>query len=658
MRVLGLSGDFRRPDEEVRSYVGHDAAAVLVEDGEVLAAVEEERVCRVKHASYFPVGAIHACLAEAGLAIEDVDRFAFPWRQDGLDAMVAHWRLTDPTSTRPGTAVGYLEAYLGEQLGIDATGRVRFCAHHLAHAVSAVLPSGLGDCLVAVFDGSGDDRSGAIYEVRDGQLEERRWFDRSQSLGELYTTLIGAIGFGRFEEYKVMGLAPSGRGVGPTVDLSQYVELLDGGDYRLRLDRFHPLAAGEGPPLRRKGEPLRDTDRAFAAGLQDLLVGIVRHVLDHHRDETGLGDLCLAGGVIHNCAMNGELARHGGFDHVFVQPAAHDAGAALGAALTVCGAEGSLVRARPLRTMALGRDIGGPDEVGTALARWGGAIEVARVEAPAEAAAAALVADEVIGWVQGRAEFGPRALGQRSILADPRPAANRDRVNQLVKRREGFRPFAPAVTHEALADWFVPLPAAVDTDFMSFVLEVRPDRREQLGAVTHVDGTARAQTVSRDVQPEFWALIDAFDRAGGVPVVLNTSFNGSAEPIVDTVDDAVVGLLTLGLDRLVIGPYVVTPADRPPAALLAELCPRLPAHRSLRLRPSPGGGAADHAVATQASPWFDQHEQPISAAAHDLLARAGGGRTIAALATDLDAELADELHELWRARVVILGPPD
>lgn len=646
MRVLGLSGDFRRPDEEIRSYVGHDAAAVLVEDGEVLAAVEEERICRVKHASYFPVGAIRACLDEAGLSIEDVDRFAFPWRQDGLDGIVAHWRLTDPSSARPGTAVGFVESFLADQLGVDATGRVRFCAHHLAHAVSAVLPSGLGDCLVAVFDGSGDDRSGAVYEVRDGQLHERQWFDRSQSLGELYTTLIGAIGFGRFEEYKVMGLAPSGRDVTPSVDLHHLVELLDGGGYRLRLERFHELAAGDDPPPRRRGAPLRPWDRAFAAGLQDLLIDTVRHVLDHHRAETGLTDLCLAGGVIHNSAMNGALARDGGFRRVFVQPAAHDAGAALGAALTVCGAEGDLHRARPLRTLALGRDLGTGEEIGAALARWGDLIRPTQVDDPAAAAASALVADEIVGWVQGRAEFGPRALGQRSILADPRPEANRDRVNQRIKRREGFRPFAPAVTREALADWFVPLPAAVDTDFMSFVFEVRPDRCERLGAVTHVDGTARVQTVDRDVQPDFWALVHAFGEATGVPVVLNTSFNGSAEPIVDTVDEAVAGLLTLGLDRLVVGPWVVEAGRGSPA----DLCPSLPEHRRLVLRP---GRPATHAVATLASPWFDQHEHPVSAAAHEVLARSGDGATCAELGGEA---VLDELAELWRARVIALRP--
>lgn len=663
MLVLGLSGDLIGRTDEVRGYVGHDAAAVLVEDGALLVAVEEERLARVKHASYFPVAAAQACLDEVGRSIEDVDRFAFPWMQDGMEAIVAHWRLTDPDRDRPGSAVPFFEDLLAERLGVDAAGKVRFCGHHLAHALSAVTPSGLGDCLVAVFDGSGDDRSGVVYDVRSGQLHERQSFGRHQSLGELYTTLIGAVGFRRFDEYKVMGLAPLGREFAGLVDLSGFVELLDGGDYRLRLDSLKDLAADPGHDLRRHGGPLTDWDKAFAAELQALLTRTVTHVLDHHRGVTGLDDLCLAGGVIHNCALNGELARSGGFGRIFVQPAAHDAGAALGAALAVCGAEGRLGRARPLRSMALGRHIGSDDAVRSQLDRWSGWIEVQTLvgdAAVAEHAAAALGRDEVVGWVQGRAEFGPRALGQRSILADPRPAANRDRLNRLIKQREGFRPFAPSVTAEAFGDWFVPLSSPANTDFMNFVHEVRHDRRSTLGAVTHVDGTARVQTVDRASNELFWLLIDAFGRVDGVPVVLNTSYNGDGEPIVDTVDEAVAGLLTLGLDLLVIGTHVVRPtvARDDPISFL-ELCPSLPFHRSLRVRPARGPDAVCE-LATSASPFFGQRPVALSAAAHAVLVRADGRSSIAEALdrAGVDpAQVGVELLDLWRRRIIDLCPP-
>jgi carbamoyltransferase len=261
---------------------------------------------------------------------------------------------------------------------------------------------------------------------------------------------------------------------------------------------------------------------------------------------------------------------------------------------------------------------------------------------PVEAAAAALAAGEIIGWVQGRAEFGPRALGHRSILADPRPVANRDRVNHRIKRREAFRPFAPAVRVDDAGDWFEPLAAQADTDHMNFVHLVRPDRREQLGAVTHVDGTARVQTVDPAVEPRFAALLTAFGERTGVPVLLNTSFNGSAEPIVDDLDDAVAGLLTLGLDRLVVGDHVVTPAAGVAApGSLVGLCPSLPFHRRLD----------GEVLTTTVIDTFDQHPEPVSPAVAALLARADGGTPLT------NGDPVEEVAELWRRKVVHLRPP-
>lgn len=637
VRVLGLHGAFYGPADPVTSWSGHDAAAVLVVDGAVVAAVEEERLSRVKHANWFPAAAATACVEQAGLAMADIDRFAFPWQEATVDA-----------ATRPRSGTAVLEELVSRRLGVDARGRIRFCAHHLAHALSAVMPSGLGDCLVAVFDGSGDDRSGAVYEVRSGRLEERAAFTVAQSLGDLYTAAIEAIGLARFEEYKAMGLAPYGEVAGDVVDLSACLVPQDDGDYRLDVEPLRRLVAGRAA-IRSPGAPFSRWDRAFAAGLQRLLVDAVGHVLDHHRRATGLRDLCLAGGVIHNCSLNGRLARSGDWDRIFVQPAAHDAGAALGAALAVCGAEGGLSGLRPLRTMALGRDVGGAAAVGERLARWSPWVTVERVDDPAVAAAEALAADEIIGWVQGRSEFGPRALGRRSILADPRAAANRDRVNQRIKRREAFRPFAPAVAADRAADWFEPLGAEADTDFMNFVHLVREDRRGQLGAVTHVDGSARVQTVTAEHDPGFAALLDAFEARTGVPVVLNTSFNGAAEPIVDSVDDAVAGLLTLGLDRLVIGPFVARAragVDRPGS--LVGLCPSLPFHRSVQ---------GDRLVTTVGA-FFDQHDEAVSASVATVLARADGDTPLSALLVGRDdhGQTLAALADLWRRKIINLEP--
>ena len=657
MLVMGLHGAMHRPPDRLAGYVGHDAAAVLVRDGAVLAAVEEERLCRLKHANYFPTGAAVACVAEAAVDLADVDRFVIPLTEDTLDAVVSFQKVTDPTADRPVPAVPYFESLIADELGVDARGRVRFCGHHLAHALSAVMVSGLDDCLVGVFDGSGDDRSGAVYAVRGGRLEERATFTKAQSLGELYTTLIGVIGYGRFEEYKVMGLAPLGADE-PAIDLSGFVRLEADGGYQVLLGDLRSYAFETERALRRRGGELTAWDRAFAHAVQRLLVRVINHVLDHHREATGLRSLCLAGGVVHNCALNGHLARSGSWDRVFVQPAAHDAGAALGAALGVCGNEGRLADLAPLRTLALGRSIPEGSELEEALNRWGDRLVHETVDDPATVAADALADGELVGWVQGRAEFGPRALGQRSLLADPRPAANRDRLNRVVKRREDFRPFAPAVRAEDADDYFEPLVAEANTDFMNFVHRVRPDRVAQLGAVTHVDRTARVQTVDAEAAPDFWALITAFADRTDIPVVLNTSLNGNAEPIVDSVDDAVVALLTLGFDRLVIGDRSVTAGPSGPK--LADLVPTLPVFRELVRRP---GTDQAHVLASTAAASFGPQELTVSAAAWSVLVRCDRESTVAELcaAAGIDTETAtavvDELATLWGQRAVRLRPP-
>src|SRR5262249_1296171 len=282
------------------------------------------------------------------------------------------------------------------------------------------------------------------------------------------------------------------------------------------------------------------------ASLQETLEDIAFHTIRYYRQVTGQKRLCLAGGVAHNCTLNGKLLYSGLFDDVFIQPAAHDAGCALGSAMhAYLQAKGSLSRPR-LDHVFWGSDAGADDEIESTLSRWTELVEFEKVDNVAERAAQLLAGGSVIGWVQGRSEFGPRALGNRSILADPRPAENKRVINAMVKKREGYRPFAPSVPEEDAADIFVPPPMKT-APFMIFVVDVREHQRALLGAVTHVNGSARVQTVSRSTNARYHRLLAEFKALTGVPVLLNTSFNNNAEPIVDSVEDAVVCYLTTGL---------------------------------------------------------------------------------------------------------------
>jgi carbamoyltransferase len=376
-----------------------------------------------------------------------------------------------------------------------------------------------------------------------------------------------------------------------------------------------------------------------AAAVQRALERIVFHVLTHYRQATGQRSLCAAGGVLQNSTLNGKVARSGLFDRVFVSPVSTDCGLALGAAYT---AHRRLVRNQlvaPPAHVYWGRPL---DPVAPELDRWAGLVTAERVDDVVAVTADLLAAGNVIGWVQGRAELGPRALGNRSILADPRPAANKDVVNGMVKMREAFRPFAPAVRSEDADVWF-DIPPTIDAAYMTFVVPVREDRRDALGATTHVDGSSRVQVVYRTTNERFWQLLGAFGARTGTPVLLNTSFNNNHEPIVDSVEDALVCFLTTGLDVLVVGDHVVRKAELVSGTLLG-LRPALPADVGL-VR---GDGFA--ALLTPTA------QVPVSVAACRFLTDGFDGRPPRLpINGDRDA-LAGEIFDLWQRRLIRLQP--
>ncbi|HEX8138454.1 MAG TPA: carbamoyltransferase C-terminal domain-containing protein [Pyrinomonadaceae bacterium] len=675
MLVLGFHGGSKRDDEDNRlGFALHDSAAVLVKDGRVLSAVEEERLNRIKHSNCFPLRAIKHCLGEHNLELADVDRITTNFDEPMLDFLIKQIFLENAELKTPPTGRQFVAALFEREFGVDILPKLRFCKHHIAHAWSAFGPSGYDDSLILVLDGDGDNRSGMVLVGEGDRLVVLREYGLDQSLGNLYTDVIKLLGYNRFDEYKVMGLAPYGD---PAVYASLFEKcyrLLPDGNYGLESPATWMMqfnAAGLLDKARRRGEPFTQTHKDIAAALQAMLERIVLHILAHFRKETGQSHLCLAGGVAHNCTLNGKILYSDLFRKVFVQPAAHDAGGALGSALAVFHNERASSSSRPLKLehVYFGPQIPDDTTIAEELERWSDFLCFEKPARITERAAQLLASGAVIGWVQGRSEFGPRALGNRSILADPRPASNKLLINQMVKKREAFRPFAPSVLEESLHEFFDVPPERAEFPFMIFVLKVREQMRELLGAITHVDGTARVQTVSRKSNPKYWELISEFQKLTGVPILLNTSFNNNAEPIVDGVEEAIVCFLTTGLNYLVVGDYLVS---KKPLHISHQayktLVPSLPNCRKLVRRKSlvaRGDLRTVFEIEGTMSRFFARPVAQLSEKLFSVLEAADGRRTLAELFERSDVaegerreELLGELLELWTQRFIILRPQE
>jgi carbamoyltransferase len=562
--ILGLGG------------YSHDASAALLRDGELVAAVQEERLTRIKHQGGFPYESIRYCLKAGGVTADDVAAIAFYTRKSNWDGYLLdvlarslrHFRYTATHRRGFVASVGYrvqrslnFRADLGRFFHETGFSPRKFFDydHHACHAASAYYASPFDGAVVLCIDGGGDGKSTTGWIGRGRELRELELGIRvPHSLGLLYTRITRYLGFpGSGDEYKVMGLAAYGK---PTyVDRLRKLVVLTERGYRLEMgyfnyqyayalaDRFY---AEFGPP-RTKGGEITAHYADMAASAQQLFEEIVLHLAVGLKRRTGLRALAVAGGSSLNCTANGMLLRSGEFDSIFVPPAASDLGTSLGAALY----HWHQVRGRP-RGFRLTTDAWGPaygdDEVRAELER--ASIPYERLDDPAATAAELLAGGEIVGWFQGRMEFGPRALGQRSILADPRRREIKDRVNRTIKFREEFRPFAPSCLREYAPKYF---DVDVDTPFMTFTVGVLPARRDEIPGVVHVDGSARLQTVTREDDPLYHALLSRFHELTGVPLVLNTSFNLAGEPIVCSPFDALRTFFTCGMDALVIGRFLV-----------------------------------------------------------------------------------------------------
>jgi carbamoyltransferase len=581
-RILGLSFHY------------HDSAAALVEDGVVIAAAEEERFTRIKHDPTFPDEAIDFCLRHAGITMADVEAVAFYEKplvkfERLITQHVEHF----PRSFK--TFHMAMPSWLGEKLHVrkllrkrwNYTGDVYFMEHHLSHAAGAFYPSPFEEAAILTVDGVGEWTTAALGVGRGNKLDLTHEIRFPHSLGLLYSTITAYLGFSvNNSEYKVMGLSAYGE-KDPArnpyfAKLRQVIDLKPDGSFRLDLSYFtfefadrmpsKKLCALLGGSVRLESDPVTERHQHIAAAVQLVTEEAMIAMLRNLRARTGLDNVVLSGGVALNSVLNGKILSHTDFKDVWIQPAAGDAGSSLGAALylhhAILGEARVVGSSTETELSPLGARLG-PSFTSAEVGQFLRSRDIAHHhlstrEAVVEQTARLIAEGRVVGWFQGRMEWGPRALGGRSILANPADEAMRDKLNLKVKHREAFRPFAPSVCAEDAATYFecddpLPLPA----DYMLMVYPVRPPWRAKLPAVTHVDGTGRVQTVRQHTDPLYHALIKAVGLKTGIPMVVNTSFNIRGEPVVCTPEQAYRCMMGTGIDCLVMEDFLIWRHENP-----------------------------------------------------------------------------------------------
>jgi len=566
MNVLGISCFY------------HDSAAALLRDGVVVAACQEERLSRKKHDQSFPARAVKYVLKEAGIGPGDLDAVGFydkPLLK--FERMLSTYIATFPRSF--GSFRKAMPVWIKEKLWVPAIirkelrpykGPILFAEHHMSHAASCFFVSPFDEAAILTVDGVGEWATASFGVGKGSDITLFKEIRFPHSLGLLYSAFTYYLGFKvNSAEYKVMGLAPYGKPVHFDRIMNEIVHLNEDGSFKLNMKYFsydYGLTMTDGRFSEFFGGPPRKpetwmTEREFdiAASIQKVCEEIVLRMARYIHRESGLTRLCMAGGVALNCVANGRVIRETPFKELFVQPAAGDAGGAVGVAHYVYNSLGKQPRGPAWTHAYLGPDYDDA-EIRQYLDGQGAKYRVLADDELVRETARLIAGGNVIGWFQGRMEFGPRALGGRSILADPRDAKMRDTLNIKIKFREGFRPFAPSVLADKASEWF---DIDCDSPYMLLVAQVREGKR-CIPSVTHVDNSARLQTVTREASPLYYDLIREFERLTGVPVIINTSFNVRGEPIVCTPHDAYLCFMRTNMDHLALGHCLLDKKELPP----------------------------------------------------------------------------------------------
>ncbi len=544
----------------------HDSSAAIARDGELLFAVAEERISRIKHDAGFPLNAIRACLEFANVRPNQLDYVCQGWppaKELFLADLKCYASGQYPiTYSNVLNSARYFASMSHQDSGFrrffdhfgPTNAQIRFVGHHLAHAISAYSYSGFDKAAVVVMDGRGAWEASSIWHGHDGRLDHVLTIPWPNSLGLFYAQFTHFLGFvPNSDEWKVMGLAPYGS---PGVNLDAFISL-DRESYRVNAPLLFDRANGTSAIAKRLGpertpeSEIDDNFKNVAFAVQDACEEAMMALVKTAIAKTGCRNVCLAGGVALNSKANGKIRASGVVDKIFIQPAATDDGVALGAMFAPYLDGGGRLPMKPLRHAYLGPEYS-DEEIEKALRTY--KLRATKLQNIASCTAELLASGKIIGWFQGRMEFGPRALGHRSILADPRDPEMNSKVNNAVKFREWWRPFAPSLLKEVAGQY---LEHACDSPFMILTNPVRPEMRSVIPSVTHVDGSARPQTVEKEINPLYWNLIHEFGERTGVPVLMNTSFNLRGEAIVNTPTDAIRTFFSSGMDALVIGSYLV-----------------------------------------------------------------------------------------------------
>ncbi len=570
----------------INAYHG-DSSACIYRNGELIAATEEERILRIKHWCGLPVEAVKFCLSEAGIRLEDVDDITVsrnPWAKVEQKILHALRNFAGASALQKRVShiggVRSIREDLAHQMGLNGTplkAKVHFIEHHRSHMASAFFVSPFEESAILSVDGMGDFTSTMRGVGKGNKISVMDSISYPHSLGYFYTLFTQWLGFPNYgDEYKVMGLAPYGK-ADLTDRVWDVVRLKKNGLFELNLDYLDRWKKGDwtsvengiplikpkysehfikkfGPP-RQKGEPLSEFHKNMAASVQRVTEEVIFHLAEDLQKKTGLKNLCITGGVAQNSVANGKVVANTSFERLFVPPAGHDGGTSVGSALYFYHHDSGQPRS-PFKHEAFTGFHFSNEVIGEYLKSRQLPYEVKRYsdERLYEVVTNCLLDAGVVGWFQGRAEFGPRALGNRSIIVDPRRSDAKDLLNEKIKRRESFRPFAPSILQEFTGDYFE---QTDDVPYMEKVFTIKPEKRAEIPAVTHVDGTGRLQTVAQKDAPRYHALIHHFYKRTGVPMLLNTSFNEN-EPIVNTPEHALECFLRTQMDLLVLENFVVS----------------------------------------------------------------------------------------------------